>query len=114
MKGVCVNSSGEAELNSKTLLDGDCSVFAKNGLYTYTLNVENKGSSELNVTLIDVLPHTADADEAGNGDGRTPASSFSGTSVYDTTDLPDGASIQCTTADAATIDRDPEIGRAHV
>jgi len=109
MDGVCINDPGAAELGDSTLLTGDCSMFAINGQYQYDLSYQNKGSADLtNVVIIDTLPHITDGAEVGNGDGRTPASAFDGTSkLFSVTAA--GATVECTTNTPANINRDPSV-----
>jgi len=110
LDGPCVNDPGASAVNDNTLLAGDCSMFSKNALYSYDLLYTNKGNDYLsNTTLIDVLPFAGDDSESGDGDGRTPASSFTGTSILQSiTASNTNAIIECTTDAPETIDRDPE------
>ncbi|MCK5919304.1 MAG: hypothetical protein KAG66_00080, partial [Methylococcales bacterium] len=112
MSGVCTDDPGAAELGDSTLIAGDCSVFPVNGQYQYDMTFENKGNTELaNVVIIDTFPFVGDNSEptaATAGDGRTPASAFSGTSVL-VSAVESGGVLECTTAAAASINRDPAL-----
>ncbi|MCK5830674.1 MAG: hypothetical protein KAH20_10255 [Methylococcales bacterium] len=120
LSGACTDDSGAAELSDSTLIAGDCSVFQINGQYQYEMTFENKGSTDLeNVVIIDTFPFVGDNAEpaagfagtpAGSnvGDGRTPESVFSGTSVL-VSAVKSGGTLECTTAAPATINRDPAL-----
>ncbi len=119
--GDCTVDPGSSAVAANTLFAGDCSVFRIGDEYSYVLTVDNNGLGDVgSVVIIDALPHTADGTElaasfigtpAGTdaGDGRTPASNFSGTSeLVSITTTGGGATVECTSDPVANINRNPD------
>lgn len=69
--------------------------------YSYTVSSANTANVDLtNARWIDVLPF--------NGDTRTPATSFTGSTRLTSTTLSAGATLEYTAAPSASIDADPD------
>ena len=103
---------------------GDCTVIAADGGLVYTHDVQNEGNVDLtDYRLIDVFPYNGDVIEPASGphpftgvaltgDGRTPASSFSGSLDFVNAVVPPGATVLYTADAPATVSRDPLIAEA--
>ena len=101
-------------LGACTLAD-ECETIAADSGMVFELLVENEGNVDLeNYRLIDVLPFNGDAVEPASatgvtGDGRTPASAFTGTLEFVSAFGAAGTTYLYSADPPATISRDPDV-----